>query len=161
GIAQTFHLGVLNQDLLGNGDTTLYTLIAIFGWSYLGIPLMLFDAGLSQISPELYEAAKIEGASGLQSMWHITVPMLRPTFMIVTMLAVIEALRAFDLVAVMTKGGPGTASDVLGYFMYITAFDETRFGYAASVSTVILLMSAVFAIFYLRRVGSDVIRVTE
>jgi len=156
-VLQAIGLGIQNPDLLGNSSTVTYTLIALFGWSYLGIPLMLFDAGITQIPGDLYEAAAMEGATDVQTLWHITIPMLRPIFMVVTMLAVIEALRAFDLVVVMTKGGPGNASNVLGYFMYITAFDETRLGYGASVSTVILVLSAAFAIVYLRRVGSEVL----
>ena len=96
-----------NPDLLGNDQTTLYTLIAIFGWSYVGIPLMLFYTGLSQINLELYESARTEGANGFQILRHITIPMLRPTMMVVIMLAVIEALKTFDLVITMTRGGLG------------------------------------------------------
>jgi len=155
-ILQDIGLGSLNIDLLGDTNKVVYTLIVVFGWSYVGIPMMLFDAGLTQIPVELYEAAKIEGANGTQILRYVTIPMLRPIFIVVTILAVIEALRTFDIVLVMTRGGPGTTSDVLGYFMYITSFTETRFGYGASVSTVILLLSSLFAIVYLRRVGSDI-----
>ncbi len=160
-ILQDIGLGSLNVDLLGNSSTAIYTLIAVFGWSYVGIPMMLFDAGLTQIPAELYEAARIEGANSAQILLHVTIPILRPIFLVVTILAVIEALRTFDIVLVMTRGGPGTASDVLGYFMYITAFTETRFGYGAAISTVILLFSVVFALTYLRRVGRDVLHASE
>lgn len=160
-VAQVAGLGNVNVDLLGNTGTVLFTLIAVFGWSYVGIPMMLFDAGLTQIPSELYEAARIEGAGGLQTLRYVTLPMLRPIFVVVTMLAVLDALRAFDIVLVMTRGGPGTTSDVLGYFMYITSFTETRFGYGASISTIILLLSTVFAIVYLRRVGSEILNASE
>ena len=160
-ILQDAGLGGLNVDLLGNPSTAIYTLIAVFGWSYVGIPMMLFDAGLTQIPGELYEAARIEGANSAQIMFHVTIPILRPIFLVVTILAVIEALRTFDIVLVMTRGGPGTASDVLGYFMYISAFTETRFGYGAAISTVLLLFSAAFALVYLRRVGRDVLHASE
>jgi len=160
-ILQDIGMGSLNVDLLGNSTSTIYTLIAVFGWSYVGIPMMLFDAGLTQIPGELYEAARIEGANSAQIMFHVTIPILRPIFLVVTILAVIEALRTFDIVLVMTRGGPGTASDVLGYFMYISAFTENRFGYGAAISTVLLLVSVVFALVYLRRVGRDVLHASE
>lgn len=148
-------LGVQEPDLLGDPNLALWTLIAVFGWSYLGIPLVLFDAGLTQVPEELYEAARLEGASGWQQMMLVTLPMLRPIFMVVTVLAVLEALRAFDLVLVMTRGGPGHASDTLGYFMWIQSFDERRFGYGAAISVVMLLLSSVFALIYVRRAGRD------
>ncbi len=142
-------------DLLGNPGSALYTLIAVFGWSYLGIPLVLYDAGLTQIPEELYEAARLEGASSWQQMLLVTLPLLRPIFMVVTVLAVLEALRAFDLVLVMTRGGPGHASDTLGYLMWIQSFDERRFGYGAAISVVMLLLSSAFAVFYVRQTGRD------
>ncbi len=160
-LLQDIGLGNLNVDLLGDSSTAIYTLIAVFGWSYVGIPMMLFDAGLTQIPGELYEAARIEGANSAQIMFRVTIPILRPIFLVVTILAVIEALRTFDIVLVMTRGGPGTASDVLGYFMYISAFTENRYGYGAAISTVLLLFSVVFALVYLRRVGRDVLHASE
>lgn len=152
-VAQVF--GVSEPDLLGNPGLVLWTLIGVFGWSYIGIPLLLFDAGLTQIPEELYEAARLEGASGFQQMMLVTLPMLRPIFMVVTVLGVLEALRAFDLVLVMTRGGPGHASDTLGYFMWIQSFDERRFGYGAAISVVMLALSSVFALIYIRRAGRD------
>jgi raffinose/stachyose/melibiose transport system permease protein len=149
-------LGFSNgPDLLGNPHTALYALIVVFGWSYLGIPLMLYEAGLTQIPDELYEAARLDGANGFQQMWMITLPMLRPIFMVVTILATIEAIRAFDLVLVMTRGGPGHASDTLGYFMWVESFHKRHIGYGAAISVVLLLLSSAFSIAYIRRTGKD------
>jgi ABC-type sugar transport system permease subunit len=142
-------------DVLGTPSTALYTLIVIFGWSYIGIPLMLFDAGLTQIPSELREAARLDGANGIQVLWCIVIPLMRPIFMVVTVFAVLEALRSFDLVLVMTRGGPASATQVLGYYMYDTAFNEQRFGYGAAISTVILVLSGLFAVFYVRRAARD------
>jgi ABC-type sugar transport system permease subunit len=146
-------IGDPNVDLLGNPHSALYTLIAIFGWSYIGVAIILFHAAVRQIPAELYEAVRLDGASGLQSLRYVTLPMLRPIFMVVTMLSVLEALRAFDLISVMTRGGPGNASQVLGFLMYRSAFNEQRVGYGAAISTVMLALSMLFAIVYLRRVG--------
>jgi ABC-type sugar transport system permease subunit len=149
-------LGFANgPDLLGNPHTALYTLIVVFGWSYLGIPLMLYEAGLTQIPDELYEAARLDGASGLQQMLMVTLPMMRPIFMVVTILATIEAIRAFDLVLVMTRGGPGHASDTLGYFMWVESFHQRHIGYGAAISVVLLVLSSAFSIFHIRRTGRD------
>jgi ABC-type sugar transport system permease subunit len=142
-------------DLLGNPHTALYTLIVVFGWSYLGIPLMLFDTGLTQIPQELYESSRLEGATAFQQMRFVTLPMLRPVFMVVTVLAVLEALRAFDLVLVMTRGGPGHSTNTLGYFMWSASFSQQRFGYGAAISTIMLVLSSVFAVIYVRRAGRD------
>ncbi len=149
------YVGFDNQlpDLLGDPDRVIYTLICIFGWTYVGGAMLLFDAALGQVAPELYEAARIDGATPPQTLRHVTIPSLRPVFVVVTMLAVLDALSAFDLIIAMTNGGPGDASSVLGFFMYRSAFGETRLGYGAAISTVILLMSAAFAILYVRRVG--------
>jgi raffinose/stachyose/melibiose transport system permease protein len=146
-------IGDPNVDLLGNPHSALYTLIAIFGWSYIGVAIILFHAAVRQIPAELYEAVRLDGASGLQSLRYVTLPMLRPIFMVVTMLSVLEALRAFDLISVMTRGGPGNASQVLGFLMYRSAFNEQRVGYGAAISTVMLALSMLFAIVYLRKVG--------
>jgi ABC-type sugar transport system permease subunit len=146
-------VGDPNLDLLGNPHSALYTLIAIFGWSYIGVAIILFHAAVRQIPAELYEAVRLDGASGLQSLRYVTLPMLRPIFMVVTMLSVLEALRAFDLISVMTRGGPGNASQVLGFLMYRSAFNEQRVGYGAAISTVMLALSMLFAIVYLRKVG--------
>ena len=149
-------LGFSNgPDLLGEPSTALYTLIVVFGWSYIGIPLMLYDAGLTQIPNELYEAARLDGASAVQQLRLVTLPMLRPIFMVVTVLATIEALRAFDLVLVMTRGGPGHASDTLGYFMWVEFFHQRHFGYGAAISVVLLILSSSFALAYIRRSGRD------
>ncbi len=149
-------LGFANgPDLLGNPGTALYTLIVVFGWSYLGIPMMLYEAGLTQIPDELYEAARLDGANGFQQMWMVTLPMLRPIFMVVTILATIEAIRAFDLVLVMTRGGPGHASDTLGYFMWVESFHQRHIGYGAAISVVLLVLSSAFSIVYIRRTGRD------
>jgi multiple sugar transport system permease protein len=116
---------------------------------------MLFDTGLTQIPQELYESSRLEGASAWQQMRFVTLPLLRPVFMVVTVLAVLEALRAFDLVLVMTRGGPGHATNTLGYFMWSASFSQQRFGYGAAISTVMLVLSSVFAVIYVRRAGRE------
>lgn len=142
-------------DLLGNPNTALITLILVFGWSYVGIPLMIYHAGLSQIGPELYEVAAIEGATRIAAFRYVTLPILKPIITVVTILSVIQGLKSFDLVAAITSGGPGNATDVLGFYMYIQAFEENYFGYGSAVSVVIMLLSLVFVVAYLRKIGGE------
>lgn len=149
------------EGLLGNPHAALYTLIAIFGWSYLGIPLMIYHAGISQIPPELYESAWLEGAGRAQVMRYVTLPALRSVVVIVTIYSVIEGFRNFDLIASVTRGGPGDATDVLGYYLYIEAFQERFFGIGAAVSVVILVLSVAFVATYLKRVGEDTLHASE
>ena len=153
-------LGSLTQDWLGDPKIVLYTLIAIFGWAYTGMPLMLYHAGISEIPNELFEAARIEGASGWQTFWNVTLPLLRPVNIVVTMLTVINSIKAFDLVMVMTRGGPFNTTSVLGFFMYNETFWDYRFGYGASISVIILLLSSVFAAIYLRQIAGESIYVS-
>lgn len=148
-------LGFLIREWLGDHRIALYTLIAVFGWAYTGMPMILYHAGISQIPTELFDAARIEGAGPVQTLRYVTIPLLSPVTVIVTMLTVIQSLRAFDLVMVMTQGGPFGTTSVLGYFMYKESFWNSRFGYGAAISVVILLLSSVFAVIYLRRVAGE------
>lgn len=149
-------LGALARDWLGDPRWALYTVIVVFSWHYLGLPMMLFYAGISEIPVELFEAAAIEGGSGWQTLWNVTLPMLTPVTTVVTMLTVINSLRAFDLVMVITRGGPFNHTSVLGYLMYTETFWNYRFGYGAAVSVVILVLSSVFSAIYLWRVAGEV-----
>jgi ABC-type sugar transport system permease subunit len=147
-------LGFLTQDWLGDPNFVLYSLVAVFAWQYSGLSMALFNAGIQQIPEELYEAAHVDGANRLQRFLHITLPGVRPVFVVVIALTVIQSLRSFDLVYVMTKGGPDNASALLGYLMYVQAFVSRNQGYGAAIAVVILLLSLAFAITYVRRVAT-------
>ena len=148
-------LEALIRPWLGDYDITLYVLILIDAWAYLGIPLMLFHAGLAAIDSELFDAARVDGANEWQLAWHVTLPSLRPVILIVTMLSVIQSLKTFDLVSVMTGGGPAGGTSVLGHFMYVISFRRNDFGYGATIGVVMLLFSAGFALSYLRGVARN------
>ena len=152
-------LGGLVRTWLGDYHITLYVLILIDCWAYIGVPLMLFHAGLGAIDPNLVDAARLDGASSPQIVRHVIVPGLRPVVLIVTMLSVIHSLRTFDVVSVMTRGGPGGGTTVLGYFMYSVSFSRNQFGYGAAVANVILILSVGFALVYLRGVARNALHV--
>jgi len=140
---------------LGDYDVTLYVLILIDVWAYIGIPLMLFHAGLAAIDKEMFEAARIDGVGEWQIVRHIVIPSLKPQFLIVTMLSVIHSLKTFDIVSVMTGGGPAGGTYVLGYFMYTVSFRRNDFGYGAAIGVVMLLFAAGFALAYLKGIARD------
>lgn len=154
---RTLQMAWLIRPWLGDYHMALYVLIAIGIWGYVGIPLMLFHAGLSELDPELLDAARLDGASDFDIARHIILPSLKPAFVIVAILSVLQSLRTFDLVAIMTQGGPAGATKVLGYFMYSETFWDNRFGYGAAISVVILIISSGFAWTYLRRVANNAI----
>lgn len=159
GALRLLGLDFLVQKWLEDPDIVMYTLIAVYSWSYIGNAIVLFHAGISQIDPEYYELATLEGANPLQTLRLVTIPMIRPVITVVVMLTVMASLKAFDLVLVMTKGGPAKTSNVLAYFMYMESFHKNRFGYGATISVVILLISSIFAIVYLRNIAKGSLQV--
>jgi raffinose/stachyose/melibiose transport system permease protein len=158
---RALHLSQLVRPWLGDYRTALYVLITVGAWGYAGIPLMLFHAGLNELDSELLDAARLDGASDLQLARHIILPALKPVFVIVAVLSVIQSLKTFDLVATMTQGGPAGSTKVLGYFMYSETFWNDRFGYGAAISVVILILSSGFAWTYLRSVANNALHVSK
>lgn len=116
-------------------------------WYFFGFCLVLFMAGLQRMDPSLLEAADLDGSSRRQKFMRITLPGLRPELRIALLLTVIASLKAFDLVYVMTQGGPGTSTMVTNIFMYKQGFDLHYFGYASSVA--VFSMMIVLIINYL------------
>jgi raffinose/stachyose/melibiose transport system permease protein len=143
-------LGFIHPDWLGP-NLAIYTLIAVSSWSGLGMTTLMFNAAMGQVPDELYETAKMEGARPYQTFWYVTLPSIRPIIGIVTVLVAIGSLRAFDLVFVMTRGGPFRRTTVLGYMLFDEAFTKYHFGYGAAIGTVILLFAAVLMYFYIRQ----------
>jgi ABC-type sugar transport system permease subunit len=117
--------------------------------------MVLYLAGLKSVNPQLLEAANVDGANGLQVFWRILLPLLMPVTIIVFVISVIDSLRAFDLVSVMTRGGPANASSVLANFMYIESFNNYKMGYGASIAVVLFMISLFFIFIYLWRVMQD------
>ncbi|KPH97896.1 ABC-type transporter, integral membrane subunit [Actinobacteria bacterium OK074] len=138
-------LGSWQQDWLGDPDLALYSVMAVMVWVQLGFPLVVFMAGLERVDPQLYEAAELDGAGWWRRFWHVTLPQIRPEIYVVLLWCTIAALKVFGAVYVLTKGGPGGATDVPSYFSFTTFFEKTQVGYGAAISTVltalILLLS--------------------
>lgn len=156
-IAQVWNLlfspefGPINQflGLLGienaPGWTTSTTwalpaIIIVSVWRDMGYFMLLFLAGLQTVPPELYEAARVDGANALQRFWNVTMPCLRPTTFFVVVMLTISSFKVFDIVLVMTGGGPGQSTLVLSQYIYQKGFAEFDRGYASAVSIVLFLV---------------------
>ena len=127
---------------LGDPNFTIFVVMGIAFWQYIGFVTILLLAGTQRIDGSLYEAATLDGAGPVQSFFAITVPLLRNTIIVVTLLTMIGALRVFDFIYVLTGGGPGDATQVPATMIYKQAFFLGRMGYANAIS-VLLLISTV------------------
>ncbi len=128
-------------DWLGNGKTAIYAVIAVSQWQYTGYIMLLFLVAIQEISPELYEAAMIDGANRIQVFLNVTVPQVKEMIMVCVAITIIGAFKVFDEVYVMTAGGPGRASEVLATYMYRSAFRNDEMGYAAAIAFVIFAIT--------------------
>ncbi|GAA3113505.1 multiple sugar transport system permease protein [Kribbella aluminosa] len=140
-----------------NGPTWLVSskwampaLVLVATWQSFGSNMVIFLAGLQRIPPNLYEAARIDGAGAWSQFRHVTLPMLSPTTFFVLVLSVIGTFQAFDVVLLLTGGGPGTATTTLMLFIYQEGFQIFRQGYAAAASLVLLLIILSITIMQLR-----------
>jgi len=130
----------------------LYTMFVVITWKYLGFGIILFLAGLQGIPSELREAAAIDGAGDVQALRHVTLPLLGPTIRIWMFLSIIGSLQLFDLIWIMTLGGPANASNTMVTYLIDHGFRRYQFGYGSAVAVILFVISLVFAIGYQRYV---------
>jgi len=123
-----------------------YGIIAAGLWPQVAYCMILYLTGLNNIAPEQVEAARLDGAKGWRMLWHVILPQLRPATFIAVVVTVIGALRSFDLVSIMTSGGPYGSTRVLSYYMYEQALSEYgyRMGYGAAIAAVLFFIMMIF-----------------
>ncbi|MHB9756856.1 carbohydrate ABC transporter permease [Streptomyces sp. BYX5S] len=143
-------LGSWQQDWLGDPDLALWSVMGVMVWVQIGFPLVVFMAGLQHVDPQLYEAAELDGAGWWRRLWHVTLPQIRAEIYVVLLWCTIAALKVFGAIYVLTKGGPGGATNVPSYFSYTTFFEQTQVGYGAAISTVLTVIILVLALVGLR-----------
>jgi ABC-type sugar transport system permease subunit len=137
---------------LANSKTALGSVIIAWSWQQIGLAMVIFLAGLTSIPSELTEAAEIDGASYMQSLRHVVVPLLSPATVVVIALSIINSLKSFDVVYMMTKGGPFHTTDTLAMFMYNESFQKYYMGYGSAIAVVLFLIAMVIIVFYFRQV---------
>ncbi len=146
-------LGRWAMGWLGESETALYAVLLTAIWSYFGFCIVVLFAGLQKVNPELVEAARIDGASAPQRFRHVIVPQIAPVLTMVIVYTVIGGFNAFDMVWVMTQGGPNNASEVIATYTYEVAFRGNEYGYGATLSMVmsVVALLAAWATMILRR----------
>ncbi len=147
-----FRAGWLTTRVAWLSDPTLAMPAVIATNVWRGVPFfaIMLLAGLQAIPDDLYEAARVDGASVTQRFWHITLPLLRPIIVVATATRVIWTFNYADLIFVMTSGGPANATQITSTYTLLQAYSNLDFGYAATLSVVLLLIMLAFTIFYLR-----------
>ncbi len=154
-------LGVANVgpvSLLGNPDTVNWALIAVGVWGSVGFATVILSAAIKGISSEVLEAARVDGATEPQIFWRIIVPMVSLPISVVAVTLVVNVIKLFDLIFVMTAGGPGASSRVIAFSMYQEAFPQGQFGYGAAIASVMLLLLVPVMIFNIRRFRAEAVQ---
>jgi glucose/mannose transport system permease protein len=141
-------LKALAQPWIASPQQALYCMIGAAIWQYTGFAMTLYLAAIRDISREIIEASRVDGASDLQVFYHIIVPNVRHATMIVVAMLTLFSLKVFDLVWVMTMGGPGNSTEVLSYFMFVATFRQQFVGLGAAISVVILILAVAIVIPY-------------
>lgn len=154
-ILELLGLDVLRQNWLGNADIAIYSLAITQVWFHAGQMLIIFVAGLQAIPEDLYEVAKIEGASKWQTFRKVTWPLLAPSATIVIAYTTIQSFKAFDLVFAMTGGGPNNSTQIIATYIFDVAFRSYNFGYASSISVLFMIIIAAITFLQFKALRSD------
>jgi alpha-1,4-digalacturonate transport system permease protein len=169
GIAWRFilgdEMGIINYLIRASGGSgvrwltdsklAMVSIIGVSIWAQAGYYMVILIAGLQAIPLDLYEAAKIDGSSTPRTFISITLPLLKSTLLVVLVLATITSFKAYELIAVMTKGGPGYATKLIVQQVYQVAFLEDRMGYASAMSIVLMLIISLFTVVQFKVSGRD------
>jgi raffinose/stachyose/melibiose transport system permease protein len=152
-LARSWHLSFLQQNWLGNPNLTLYVIVAIIAWQFIPFHTLLYAVGRRQIPLVLYEAAKLDGATPAQTFWRVTLPQLRYTIVTSGILMIVGALTYFDIIYIMTDGGPGYTTRVLSLDMYNVAFVQDQYGYASVLAVILSVIGIAVAVGLVRFTG--------
>jgi multiple sugar transport system permease protein len=133
-------IGIGAVNWLGDPSNAFWTVVLVDIWHQVSFMVILLLAGLSALPREPYEAARMEGASALQTFIHVTLPLLRPVIMVTLLIRLIFAVRTYDLIYIMTRGGPGQATDLVSYFIYRQAFVTLNVAQAAAMAVILMLI---------------------
>jgi len=147
---QSVGLGGAVQLWLADLNLVLFTMFVVITWKYVGFGIILLLAGLQGIPQELHEAAAIDGAKSWTMVRYITLPLLGPTIRIWGFLSIIGSLQLFDLVWIMTQGGPAEASNTMATYMFNNGFVRYEFGYGSAVAVILFIISFALALIYQR-----------
>lgn len=137
-------------DLLGNPKTALLTISIAICWQFIPFYMVYFLAAYSSLPSDVYEAAIIDGATKSQYFWKVSLPMMKPSIKSAIILSMVGSLKYFDLIYVMTGGGPGTSSELMATYMYKTAFSSQRMGYGSTIACGMFILITVLSLITMR-----------
>jgi raffinose/stachyose/melibiose transport system permease protein len=143
-------LKILKRNWLSDPQIAIYPVILAATWNAVGLPMLLFLAGLQTIPPEMHEAAKVEGAGPIRRFLYVTFPLLRETTLIVLAITSINALKAYDIIYAMTNGGPANRTQLLSTWMYFLTYNYNEVGLGTAIAVVLFSLTLIFAIPYIR-----------
>jgi len=149
-VLETATGGAQNFAWLAKPGTALYAVIVAWSWQQTGLSMVIYLAGLTAIPRELLEAAELEGANSWQRVWHVVIPLLTPATVVAVALSVINSLKGFDILYIMTAGGPFNSSDTLAMHMYNESFKKYLMGYGSAISVVLFLVALAIIWLYFR-----------
>ncbi|NQD89663.1 sugar ABC transporter permease [Paenarthrobacter sp. CM16] len=152
GLGPGLGLPLLAQDWLGNSDLVLFVVVFVIAWQFVPFHTLIYQGGVRQIPASLYEAAQIDGAGRIQQFFNITLPQLKYTMITSSTLMVVGSLAYFDLVFVLTAGGPGYSTRLLPLHMYLTGFKANDMGAASALGVILVVIGLALALF-LQRLG--------
>ena len=138
-------LGFTNVRMLDTPETAMPAMLILSIWKGTPVYMLIYLAGLRAIPADYYEAARVDGASSLQQLFYITLPLLRPVFLYIVVISMIEAFKVFSPMYLLTNGGPGSATRVLSMFIFQNGFQFLKMGYASAASVIFLLILLVFS----------------
>jgi multiple sugar transport system permease protein len=152
--ALTYVLSLFGLDpipVLADEDLATYGIIIASFFPGIAYTMILYITGLTGVNREMVEAGRIDGAAGFTMLWHVILPQLKPATLIAIVVTIVGSLRSFDLIAVMTAGGPWGSSEVLAYKMYQESLFNYRMGYGAAIATILFLIMDIYIAWFLYR----------
>jgi multiple sugar transport system permease protein len=153
-------VGLINSYKAWLGSPSSAMSAAIFAdvWKTAPFMALLLLAGLQNISQDLYEAAKVDGAGSIRQFFRITLPLLKPTILVALIFRTLDAFRVFDLIFVMTGGGPGNSTETLSIYAYKTLFRNLDFGIGSAIAVIIFIFVFIFAMFYIKLLDKSILK---
>jgi len=150
-------LGLLDGEMnwFLNRGTAILMVVLVDSWKFTSIFVMIFLAGLQAIPTTFYEAALVDGASRVQRFFYLTLPLMKPVILVALIMRTIFVFHAFDLIYILTGGGPGDATRVMAYYTYQESFTFLRHGRGAAVAFILFLMTGIVTVIYIKLLGSS------
>lgn len=149
-------IGIKGPAWIASDKTAFWSVLIVNIWQWMPFSFLTITAGLHSISRDVYEAAQIDGAGKMKTLFYVTIPMMKQVLITLVLLRAIEAMKAYDLVYVMTSGGPGEATQLLPFYIYTKGFTWFDFGYAAAMSLILLVIANNLFKFFINKSGVNV-----